>query len=50
MQQGTITAGRLNRVAEGVAEIENHAHPELPLIQSDHLGLDPDGGRDHLLQ
>ena len=50
VQQRTITARRLNRMAEGVAEIENHAHTKLPLIQADHLGLHPDGGRDHLLQ
>ena len=37
-------------MADGVAEIENHAHTELPLIHTDHLGLHPYGGRDHLLQ
>src|SRR5271156_5935730 len=50
VQQGTITAGGLNRMADGVAEIEKHAHTELPFIQTDYLGLDPDGDRDHLLE
>src|SRR6202034_553676 len=49
MEESTISAGRLNCVAEGVAKIEKHANTHFPLIQSDHFGLDSDGSRDHFL-
>ena len=50
VEQRMITTGRLDRMAERVAEIENHAHAKFPFILAYYIGLNPDGGGDHFLE
>ena len=50
MQQLAVVRGRLDGVADGVAEVQDHAQAGLLLVLADDLGLDADAGGDDLLQ
>ena len=43
-----VAGGGLDRVAHGVAEVEDHPAPGVPLIRRDHLDLGPGAVKDHV--
>ncbi len=45
-----VVGGGLDGVADGVAEVEDHAEAGLFFVFADDVGLDPDGGGDDLRQ
>ncbi len=50
VEELAVVGGRLDGVADGVTEVEDHAQAGLLLVLADDLGLDADAGGDDLLQ
>ena len=48
MEELAVVGGGLDGVADGVAEVEDHAQAGLLLVLADDLGLDADAGGDDL--